>query len=79
MNKAKTMEPQGVSEKQAAERWPYSVKWYQKMRHIGGGPPYIKVGNRVIYPIVQLDCWFREHGLRYSTAEQRGGKNDSSF
>ena len=58
----------GLTEKQAAQRWPYSVPWFQRKRHEGGGPPYLKVGGRVIYPIEELDNWFEGHGLITSTS-----------
>ena len=57
-----------ISEKEAAQRYPYSVKWYQRMRWQGGGPPYIKVRGRVMYPLMELDEWFSGHGLRTSTS-----------
>lgn len=60
----------GLTEKQASQRWPYSIAWFQRKRHEGGGPPYRKVGGRVIYPIEQLDAWFESHALVTSTSEE---------
>ena len=60
-----------LSEKEAAARYPYSRFWFQRKRWEGGGPPYIKVANRVMYPVPETDNWFDAHGLRISTSESR--------
>jgi len=53
-----------ISEKEAADRYPYSRYWFQRMRCYGGGPPYLKIRNRIMYPIPEIDTWFDAHGLR---------------
>ena len=58
-----------ISEKEATARYPYSVYWFQRKRWEGGGPPYLKIGNRVMYPVPETDEWFAAHGLRVSTSE----------
>lgn len=61
-----------ISEIEAAERYPYSRFWFQRKRWEGGGPPYVKVANRVMYPVPETDDWFDAHGLRESTSESLG-------
>jgi hypothetical protein len=64
-----TNHKKGLSEKEAAVRWPYSVAWFRRKRIEGGGPPYMKVGGRVIYLIDNLDEWFEAHSIITSTSE----------
>lgn len=44
-----------------------SESWLNKLRVVGGGPEYVKLGRRVIYPIVDLDRWMTSNKTR-STA-----------
>lgn len=47
----------------------YTESWYEKQRHEGGGPPYIKCGRLVKYPIMRTLAWFEEFE-RANTSEQ---------
>ena len=58
-----------MSESTASKRYDYSPAWFQKMRWKGGGPPYIKIGNSVRYPVDGTDDWFESFGLQNSTSE----------
>ena len=58
-----------IDEKAAAIRFPLSRAWFQRQRWLGGGPPYRKLGNRVMYEIKTLDEWFTKHSLRKSTSD----------
>jgi len=40
------------------------------LRSRGGGPPYIKLGSRVLYRKIDIDRWL-EAGLRSSTSEPK--------
>lgn len=39
-----------------------------KLRLTGGGPPFIKLGARVVYRVSDLDAWL-ESRMRTSTSE----------
>ncbi|MEM9103604.1 MAG: DNA-binding protein [Pseudomonadota bacterium] len=58
-----------LSEKEVARRYPYSVHWFRRARWIGNGPSFIKVGHRVMYPLVELDKWFNQFKPCKSTSE----------
>ena len=61
-------EPKLVNEQQAAKRYGLSVFWFQKKRSTGDGPPFIKVGSAVRYPVEETDDWFAKH-LRANTSQ----------
>jgi predicted DNA-binding transcriptional regulator AlpA len=44
-----------VHRKQAAAHLGVSLSWFDKSRLSGDGPPFIKIGNRVIYDEADLD------------------------
>ena len=46
-----------LSVPQAATYTSISKSSLDKLRVYGGGPPYIKVGARVIYDRIDLDSW----------------------
>lgn len=58
-----------IDDKQAAYRYGYSRQWFQRARWAGNGPFYLKIGNRVLYPLIETDLWFEEHGLRQHTSQ----------
>jgi hypothetical protein len=33
----------------------------ERLRVVGGGPPYIKIGRVVVYDVVVLDAWLDAH------------------
>ena len=58
-----------MTEKEAVLRYGYSRAWFQRARWAGNSPPFIKVnGGRILYPITETDEWFRDFGLKISTA-----------
>ena len=54
-----------MSESTASKRYDYSTAWFQKMRWKGGGPPYIKIGKSVRYPLPGTDEWFNSFGIQH--------------
>lgn len=40
-----------------------------KLRCVGGGPEYVKLGRLVVYRVEQLDSWIDAHGTRRNTSE----------
>lgn len=48
----------------AAELLSVSVRTLQQWRHLGRGPPYIRVSNRCVrYLLADLDDWLAEHRI----------------
>jgi predicted DNA-binding transcriptional regulator AlpA len=41
----------------AAQRLGLSISTLEKMRCLGGGPAYLKLGRRVVYEVADLDAW----------------------
>ena len=55
-----------------------SATYLNKLRTVGGGPAFHKLGVRVLYSLADLDAWLADK-RRMSTAdtgEQGGGAND---
>ncbi len=47
-----------------------SKSWLEKARLDGSGPPYSKIGARVIYSVTALDSWLDQHTTN-STSDTR--------
>lgn len=60
------------TEKEVAERLSMSVKWLQKMRVVGGGIPFVKIGGSVRYAASDI-MEFESIARRASTSEYREG------
>jgi hypothetical protein len=45
-----------------------SESYLNKLRIYGGGPPYLKIGKRVLYDVKDLQTWARAH-RRTNTSE----------
>ena len=57
-----------LSTPEAADYLGVSVSFLNKLRITGGGPSYVKLGRRVLYPKADLDSWL-EACRRRSTSE----------
>lgn len=57
-----------LAEKQAAEYLAISVHTLRRWRVYGGGPRFLKMGSRVVYPIEELDA-YQASCLRKSTSD----------
>jgi predicted DNA-binding transcriptional regulator AlpA len=55
--------------RQTAARTGLAVATLAKRRVNGGGPPFIKLGARVLYEADDVDAWIAAHGKRRSTAD----------
>lgn len=60
------------TEKEVADRLSMSAKWLQKMRLVGGGIPFVKIGASVRYAASDI-LEFENIARRASTSEDRGG------
>jgi hypothetical protein len=52
----------------ASDHTTFSASYLEKLRGVGGGPPFIKVGKAVRYKLSDLDAWLAEQKQR-STSE----------
>jgi excisionase family DNA binding protein len=57
-----------LSTMEAARLTGLSPAWFERSRWAGGGPPFVKVGRAVRYPLDELHAWMRAR-LRTSTTE----------
>jgi hypothetical protein len=55
----------------ASERTGLARQTLAKLRSIGGGPPFLKLGAKVFYPLAELEAWIGQHPLQTSTANIR--------
>jgi len=53
---------------QAAAYLGVSKSWLDKKRLDGAGPPYLKLGRRVVYDLGELEAWAASH-KRHHTSE----------
>ena len=58
----------GRNTRQAADYLGISESWLTKLRCVGGGPKYLKLGRRVLYRDADLDEW-RAQYLVSSTSD----------
>jgi predicted DNA-binding transcriptional regulator AlpA len=64
--------PEYLDTPTAAQATSLSKSTLNKLRLVGGGPEYLKLGRRVVYPRDTLDVWMRSH-RRMSTSDRGGG------
>jgi predicted DNA-binding transcriptional regulator AlpA len=68
MYPAESRQKRMLPAREAADLSGLSKSTLDKMRVFGGGPPYLKIGRRVVYDPVDLDHWLASH-RRKSTSE----------
>jgi hypothetical protein len=57
-----------LTERQAREQeLPMSLAWYRRARLVGGGAPFIRIGNRVFYRRGELRRWIQEQQEKWPT------------
>ena len=68
-----------LSETEAAKRGRVSPQYLKKLRCVGGGPAFIKVGGgrRVIYDVADLDQWMASSKF-HSTSEVTQSRADQA-
>ncbi len=59
--------PANVDTRRAAELIGMSKRTLEKWRSEGTGPPFLKLGRRVLYSVADLEEWLRSR-RRYSTS-----------
>lgn len=61
MNEHTTHDPEPfLTQKQRARRHHISERTAERQRQDGSGPPYVKIGRRVLYRITDLEAWEAE-------------------
>lgn len=72
-----TIFPQiNIDEHEAARRYGPSVHWFRRARWAGGGPSFIKLAGKVLYPVAELESFFAAHVVSSTSAKashQAGG------
>lgn len=48
-----------LTSKELAQRWRLNDQTLANWRHVGKGPPFIRVGARVLYPIEGIESFER--------------------
>ena len=62
-----------LNQLELSRRWAMSPRSLERWRWTGvGGPPFLKVGGRVVYRLVDIEA-FEAERLRTSTAPKQGG------
>lgn len=61
-----------LSTAEVATRLGLSISYLNKLRVEGGGPPFVKIGTRVIYDGADLNAWLASRKQR-STSETLSG------
>lgn len=51
------MSDQHLKEEDLARRWGLSVRTLQRWRWAKKGPPYLKIGHRVVYRLSDIEAW----------------------
>lgn len=59
--------PERLTEKELARHWRVTQRTLQRKRETGDGPPWLKIGGRVLYPRSDL--------LEYEASHRFGGGN----
>lgn len=52
-----------LTEKEVEQRYSIGVHWLRRKRYEGGGPPFVKVGALVRYPVESFEEWKNKHSF----------------
>jgi hypothetical protein len=66
-----------LSQRELAQRWHLSPRTLENMRWRKQGPPYLKVGGRVVYRLEDIEAYERAH-MHWASAKPAAGAHDSS-
>ncbi len=53
------------------EELPMSLAWFRRKRTRGGGPPFVRISNRIFYPRAELRRWIAERAVRLNQEVER--------
>jgi hypothetical protein len=66
-----------INQKQAAEHLGVPERSLENYRQRGGGPPFYKIGARVVYESAELDAWLATR-RRVSTTDRGAAPSHSA-
>lgn len=52
-----SLPPELLTQEQVAEQTGLSVSWIKSARQYGGGPPFVRVKRKPLYPVGTLRAW----------------------
>jgi hypothetical protein len=61
-------EPLYVDERELARRLPISLITWQNWRRHGGGPPFFRLGRRIVYRWREVVAWLESHRVTDETS-----------
>ena len=53
------MDKKFITEKDAARRYSLSTSWFRHKRLEEFGPPFVRIGRKILYDVEAVDQWFR--------------------
>lgn len=68
------MDKKYFTEKEVSELSSYTLSTLQHWRWKGEGPKFIKIKNRVLYPISEVESFFNSFELQQSTSQTKSGR-----
>jgi hypothetical protein len=48
-----------ITEKDVSRDYSISTSWLQKRRKDCDGPPFVRIGRKILYDVEAVDKWFR--------------------
>ena len=48
-----------LTQKEASQKFGFSVSWFEKQRSHKKPPPYIKIQGKILYDLETLERWFK--------------------
>lgn len=68
-----------INEKEAAQRYCYTRSWFQRARWAKTGPPFVKIGHKILYSLEEIDKWFADRGYTIEKEEKIIGLTDKEL
>lgn len=56
-NRFKSPDPVFITEAELAARWRHSLRSVQRWREDSSGPPWIRIGRRIVYRIADVEAF----------------------
>ena len=74
MSATRTEEEQRyLSTVRTAQRGGFHPDYLRRLRRIGGGPPYVRIGRAIRYDVEEFDAWMKDHTFRHKADEVAKG------
>ena len=68
---------QHLDERALADRLSMSPRTLQRWRQDGKGPPFLKLGGRVVYRLTDIESWEQQHRCDGSTRDDSERTGDT--